>query len=95
MSATPRRFSQFRADIRKLVDEIEKHVRPHRGSPIMDRELGFQYEAFAERCDQAQRLQAEIADDAQSYWHLRSGDAKRIEESLRLSLDYFRASRQR
>jgi len=86
MSAHPPRFSQFRSDIRKLVAEIERHVRPGRD----DREYRFQYEAFAERCDQAHRLQAEIADDEQTHWTLRTGDAQRIEDSLRLSLDYFR-----
>ena len=86
MPAPPPRFSQFRSDIRNLVAEIETHVRPRRG----DREYRFQYEAFAQRRDQAQQLQAEIAGDEQTHWNLRTGDAQRIEDSLRLSLDYFR-----
>lgn len=88
MSAHSSRFSQFRSDIRKLVAEIEKHVWPRSN----EREYRFQYEAFTERCDQAQQLQVEIADDEQTHWQLRTGDARRIEDSLRLSLDYFRGN---
>lgn len=89
MSANPSRFRQFRSDIRKLIAEIEKHVCRRPGNP--DREFDMQREAFEERCERAQRLTDEIAADEQNQWGLRDGDAQRVHDSLRLSLDYFRS----
>jgi hypothetical protein len=82
------RFSQFRSDIRRLVAEIEKYVRVQPRDP--DREYRLQCEAFQERRDHASRLADEISADEQTQWRLHDGDAQRIHDSLRLSLDYFR-----
>lgn len=89
MSMRVSRFSQFRSDIRSLIAEIENHIR--RRPRDDDREHRLQREAFEERCDLAERLEREIAADEQNQWGLRDGDAQRVHDSLRLSLDYFRA----
>jgi hypothetical protein len=81
------RFRQFRSDIRKLIEEIERHVG---AIPRDDREYRLQREAFEERRQQAQRLTEEISADEDARWPLRDGDAQRVHESLRLSLDFFR-----
>ncbi|NND35758.1 MAG: hypothetical protein HKN81_01370 [Gammaproteobacteria bacterium] len=88
MPASPSRFRQFRADIRRLIAEIENcmHARPQES----DREYSLQVEVFEERCNHAERLAQEIAKDEQTLWGLRDGDARRLQDSLRLSLDYFR-----
>jgi len=88
MPSNPTRFSQFRADIRKLIAEIENYVR---ATPRpADREYRLQREAFEERAERAKRLAEEISTDEKTWWGLRDGDAQRAEDSLRLSLDYFR-----
>ena len=88
MSESSSRFSQFRSDIRRLVTEIEKcvSVQPRDS----DREYCLQREAFEERRDHASRLAEEISADEHTQWRLHDGDAQRIHDSLRLSLDYFR-----
>lgn len=88
MAHSPTRFSQFRSDIRTLIEEIEKCVsaKPRHA----DREYRLQRAAFEERCEQARRLTEEIQADEQTWWNLRDGDAQRVQESLRLSLHYFR-----
>jgi len=57
---------------------------------IRDREAEFQHEAFRERCSQARTLAGRLAAANRSEWSLSSGDAYRIQESLKLSLAYFR-----
>ncbi len=88
MSPKPTRFSQFRSDIRQLIDEVEKHLgsRPNAG----DREYRLQREAFEERRRNARQLTAQIESNERAQWGLRDGDAQRVQDSLRLSLDYFR-----
>lgn len=88
MSSKPMRFSQFRTDIRQLIDEVEQHLsaRPSAG----DREYRLQREAFEERRNNARQLTAQIESDERKQWHLRDGDAERVQESLRLSLHFFR-----
>jgi len=88
MPSKPMRFSQFRSDIRQLIDEVEKHLstRPK----AADREYRLQREAFEERRNNARQLTAQIESDERRQWNLRDGDAERVHESLRLSLDYFR-----
>lgn len=89
MSTNVSRFSQFRSDIHGLIAEIEHHIRRR---PLgVDREFRLQCEAFEERCLRAECLEQEIAADEQTQWGLRDGDAQRLQDSLRLSLDYFRA----
>jgi len=92
MAYTRQRISRFRSEIKKLIAEIQDYI-PQNGSP-RDREFHFQRQAFKERCDQAEQLtrQLDAEDDAkkQSAWSRRDGDARRIRESLKLSLDYFR-----
>ncbi len=88
MPASPSRFRQFRADIRRLIAEIENYMRAK--PQASDREYNLQVEVFEERCDHAERLAQEIAMDEQTMWGLRDGDAQRLHDSLRLSLDYFR-----
>jgi len=82
------RFSQFRAEIRNLIAEIEKHIRAQPADA--DREYSLQREVFDERCNRADQLTDEIAADEQTRWGLHDGDAQRLHDSLRLSLDYFR-----
>lgn len=91
MPESSTRFRQFRSDIRKLIDEIEKCVRSERRDS--DREYRLQREAFEERCQRAAQLTEQISTDEQTWWGLRDGDAQRIHDSLRLSLDYFRTER--
>ena len=88
MSASLSRFTQFRADVRRLISEIEKHMQAKPRRP--DREYALQCEVFEERCDRARALADEIAADEQTMWGLRDGDAQRLQDSLMLSLDYFR-----
>ena len=88
MPASPSRFRQFRSDIRRLIAEIENYVQAT--PPASDREYSLQVEVFEERCNHAERLAQEIATDEQTLWGLRDGDAQRLHDSLRLSLDYFR-----
>jgi hypothetical protein len=88
MSSKPMRFNQFRSDIRQLIDEVEQHLsaRPN----ASDREYRLQREAFEERRSNARQLTAQIESNEQIQWGLRDGDAQRVHESLRLSLNYFR-----
>jgi hypothetical protein len=88
MSAARFRFKQFRADIRQLIAEIERYVGGRRARA--DREFRLQCEAFEERRDKAHQLAEEIETDEQTMWGLRDGDAQRVHDSLRMSLDYFR-----
>lgn len=89
MPESSTRFTQFRSDIRRLIAEIEKYVRA--SARDGDREYRLQREAFLERCARAKQLTEEISNDEQAWWGLRDGDAQRVEDSLRLSLDYFRS----
>jgi hypothetical protein len=92
MASTKYGIAQFRTEIRNLIAEIKSciQVQPRSG----DREFDFQQRAFRERCDQADHLTRSLesgpAAEAEGRWLLRDGDAQRIEESLKLSLDYFR-----
>ncbi|MGI9342141.1 MAG: hypothetical protein ACR2QV_04785 [Gammaproteobacteria bacterium] len=88
MATVRSRFTQFRADIRQLISEIERYVGGRQARA--DREYQLQCEAFEERRDRAQQLSEEIETDEQTMWGLRDGDAKRVHDSLRMSLDYFR-----
>jgi hypothetical protein len=95
MASTKYGIAQFRTEIRNLIAEIKSCVNPQRETG--DREFNLQWQAFRERCDQADHLagslDSEIPGRAESQWRLRDGDAHRIEESLKLSLDYFRDHR--
>lgn len=91
MPAKTSQFRKFNSDIRQLIAEIEQHVR--RRPPVEDREYSLQKQAFEERCELARRLASEIARDEETLWTLRDGDAQRVHDSLRLSLDYFRPAR--
>ena len=88
MPANPSRFNQFRSDIRQLIDEVERHLRTRPGTD--DREYRLQREVFEERRNHAQDLTAQIETDEPTQWGLRDGDAKRVQDSLRLSLNFFR-----
>ena len=85
-------ITQFRAEIRKLIAEIGTYIRA--GRDTTDREYGLQQQAFEERCRQADQLATTLGSatpgEAGDPWALRDGDAHRIQESLKLSLDYFR-----
>ncbi len=78
--------TQFRSAITALIAEIETCL----GSAPPNRESDLQREAFHERCHQAKILAGRLAEANRSEWLLRSGDAHRIQESLKLSLAYFR-----
>lgn len=80
--------SQFRTEIAALIAEIEACMpaEPTR----RDREFNFQHDAFRERCQQAKTLAGRLGIAGRTEWSLRSGDAYRIEQSLQLSLAYFR-----
>ena len=89
MPESSTRFTQFRSDIRRLIAEIEKYVRT--APRVGDREYRLQRQAFEERAARAKQLAEEISSDEQMWWGLRDGDAQRVKDSLRLSLDYFRS----
>jgi hypothetical protein len=78
--------TQFRSDIADLIAEIETCL----GSAPTTRESDLQREAFHERSHQARTLAGRLTEANRSEWFLRSGDAYRIQESLKLSLAYFR-----
>jgi hypothetical protein len=81
--------SKFRCEITALIAEVEAYLR---STPAdLDREFDYQREAFRERCHQAKKLVGRFGPTNRSEWSLRSGDAHRIEESLKLSLAYFRS----
>ena len=90
MSRSASFIEQIRAEIGRLIAEIEAHMRP--GESTADRELFFQREAFQERRTQAERLSERIASYRKNQQSLLEGDAYRIKESLELSLNYFRES---
>jgi len=76
--------TKFRSDIAALIAEVENCMRSVPAT--RGREAELQHEAFRERCCQAKVLAAAN----RSEWTLRSGDAHRVRESLKLSLAYFR-----
>ena len=80
--------AQYRNELTALIAEIEACMGATTSS--RDRESDFQHEAFRERCQQAILLAGRLAASGHAEWSLRSGDAHRIHESLKLSLDYFR-----
>jgi len=84
--------TQFRDEIAALISAVEncmRSVQTNRNQD-RDREFNFQHEAFQERCDQASSLTSRLKNKTRSEWSMRSGDAHRIQESLKLSLAYFR-----
>jgi hypothetical protein len=95
MASTKYGMTQFRSEIGKLIAEIKSYIQMQEDAG--DREFDLQWEAFRERCDQANYLTSfldtKARGDAERQWSLRDGDAHRIEESLKLSLDYFRDHR--
>jgi hypothetical protein len=93
MTSSQHPVRRFRSEIRRLIEEIEACI--HARQPDGDREYRFQAEAFQERCGQAEQLteQLDTGKDDDSGWSRRDGDAYRIQESLQLSLDYFRGDR--
>ena len=80
--------TQFRSDIAALIAEVEACMRSVPTN--RDREFDYQHEAFRERCHQAKTLVGRFGPTNRAEWFLRSGDAQRIRESLKLSLAYFR-----
>jgi len=86
MAAKDHPETQFRSAIAALIAEIETCL----GAAPTNRESDLQREAFRERCHQARTLAGRMADTNRSEWLLRSGDAYRIQQSLKLSLAYFR-----
>jgi len=80
--------AKFQSDIEALIAEIEACMPS--ALKNKDREFSYQHDAFRERCHQAKTLAERLGVKHRSEWSLRSGDAHRIEESLRLSLAYFR-----
>ena len=83
-------IKQFRAEISRLIAEIEAYISPDAESE--NREFYFQREAFQERRSQAERFTNRLESYRESQQSLLEGDAHRIQESLKLSLDYFRES---
>jgi hypothetical protein len=90
MSRSGNFVEQIRAEISRLIAEIEAYIRPDETAG--DREHFFQREAFQERRGQAERLSERIASYRKNQRSLLEGDAYRIKESLQLSLNYFRGS---
>jgi hypothetical protein len=90
MSRSGNFVEQIRAEISRLIAEIEAYIRPDETAG--DREHFFQREAFQERRGQAERLSERIASYRKNQQSLLEGDAHRIKESLKLSLNYFRES---
>jgi DNA-binding transcriptional MerR regulator len=90
MSRSTKFIRQFRTEVGRLIAEIEACMR--HDSDSGNRELDLQREAYEERRDQAERLSRRLASYRESQQFLLEGDAHRIQESLKLSLDYFRGS---
>jgi hypothetical protein len=92
MAGSKNPIKHFRTEIRKIIAEIEACIRVSRSTP--DREYEFQRRAFEERCGQAEQLTTTLepaaSGGAKARWSVRDGDAHRIQESLKLSLDFFR-----
>ena len=87
--ATQRPLGQtFNSNIAALIAEIESCLNVSR--PYADRESRLQREAFRERSRQARNLARRLASASEQEWSQRSGDAHRIQQSLRHSLQYFR-----
>jgi hypothetical protein len=81
---------QFSTEISRLIAEIEACMQP--AEDRENREFSLQQEVYQERRNQAQRLSRRLAACRKSQQPLLEGDAYRIHESLKLSLDYFRDS---
>ena len=79
--------TQFTADVTRLIAEIEACIQLHGG--LREREAHLQRLAFQERRRQAEYLAARLSAGTAEWLHL-DGDARRILDSLALSLDYFR-----
>jgi hypothetical protein len=88
MSKNKHPVAEFRHEIALLISEVEACMHSTRSK--RDREFEYQHEAFHERCRQARALASRLNLDNRSEWSLCSGDAHRIQESLKLSLAYFR-----
>ena len=88
MAANSPQKQDFTTNITALIAEIKSCLRTARPSP--DREARLQREAFRERCRQARSLANRLSAGSEQEWSLRSGDAHRIQQSLRHSLHYFR-----
>ncbi len=80
--------TKFRHEIKALIAEVEACMPPV--SKDCDREFNLQREAFDERRQQATALSGQLGIAQHSEWCMRSGDAHRIHEALKLSLTYFR-----
>ncbi len=83
--------SQFESDIVALIAEIEACMPA--APKKRDREFRYQSEAFHERRQQAKMLADRLGMVDSSEWFMRSGDAYRIEASLKASLAYFSGTR--
>ena len=79
--------TQFAADITRLIAEIEACIQLQGG--LGEREARLQRLVFQERRRQAEGLAARLSAGTAQWLHL-DGDARRILDSLALSLDYFR-----
>lgn len=87
MAADDEPTAEFQSETAALIAEVEACL--IRSREQRDREYRYQKQAFRERCEQARRL-ARRDTGRWTDWQLRSGDAYRVTQSLRLSLAYFR-----
>jgi hypothetical protein len=78
----------FSSKIAALIAEIEACLGT--SEPSADREARLQREAFLDRSQQARNFARRLASASEQEWSRRSGDAHRIHQALRHSLDYFR-----
>ena len=81
-------IEKFCSEISRLVAEVQALIRTEDNDA--DRERQFQTQAFQERCSQAEQLTRQLHATDVGNSMLRDGDAHRIQESLKLSLAYFR-----
>jgi hypothetical protein len=81
-------IEKFCSEISRITAEIQALIRTENDEA--DREREFQTQAFQERCSQAEQLTSQLHATDIGSGILRDGDAHRVQESLKLSLAYFR-----
>ena len=91
MAANQHPGDRFTLNISALIAEIESCL--EKTPSVSDRESTLQREAFRERSNQARCLVDRLAARGANEWSLCSGEAHRLQESLQLSLRFFRRNR--
>lgn len=88
MTVTCTKPLEFRNEIETLIAEIDACIPD--ASVASDREHELQEQVYRERCSQARSLSEMLIAHGGQRWAQLDGDAHRIREALRMSLDFFR-----